>query len=110
MNSLVQNLWNTFMSGRTDVVEESVETPTPTQDSTIPTQPLKEETVKKSFSEELNYLIAHKGEFDTLNISLKEILAIIPRHRPRIEAYRGFLSYATSQGKTITIISNKTKK
>jgi len=108
MSSLVQNLWNTFMSGRTDVVEESVETPT--QAPTIPTQPMKEEAVKKSFAEELNDLIANKGEFETLDISLKEILAIIPRHRQRIEAYRGFLSYAASLGKTITITSNKTKR
>lgn len=112
MNDLVQNLWNSFMSGRQDVVDDSVEKPTTTIEPAIPTPPLKEErkAVKKSFAEELNDLIAAKGDFERLEISLKELLAIIPRHRPRIEAYRGFLSYATNQGKSISIISNKTKK
>lgn len=113
MNDLVLDLWNSFMSGRQDVVDDSVEKPTTTIESaTIPTSPLKEErkAVKKSFAEELNDLIAEKGEFERLEISLKELLAIIPRHRPRIEAYRGFISYATNQGKSISIISNKTKK
>lgn len=111
MNDLVQNLWNSFMSGRQDVVDDSVEKPTTSLESTIPTSPLKEErkAVKKSFAEELNDLIAEKGDFERLEISLKELLAIIPRHRPRIEAYRGFLSYASSQGKKIIITSNKTK-
>ena len=113
MNDLVQNLWNSFMSGRQDVVDDSVEKPTTTlEPATIPTPSLKEErkAVKKSFVEELNDLIAEKGDFERLEISLKKLLAIIPRHRPRIEAYRGFISYATNQGKSISIISNKTKK
>ncbi|WP_144008012.1 hypothetical protein [Prevotella sp. P5-92] len=112
MNDLIQNLWNSFMSGRQDVVYDSVEKPTTTlEPCTIPTPPLKEErkAVKKSFAEELNDLIAEKGEFERLEISLKELLAIISRHRPRIEAYRGFISYASSQGKKIIITSNKTK-
>ena len=111
MTDLVQNLWNSFMSGRQDVVDDSVEKPTTSLESTIPTSSLKEErkAVKKSFAEELNDLIAEKGDFERLEISLKELLAIIPRHRPRIEAYRGFLSYASSQGKKIIITSNKTK-
>lgn len=110
MNDLIQNLWNSFISGRQDVVDDSVEKPTTTL-ATIPTPPLKEErkAVKKSFAEELNDLIAEKGEFERLEISLKELLAIIPRYRPRIEAYRGFISYASSQGKKIIITSNKTK-
>lgn len=112
MNDLVLDLWNSFMSGRQDVVDDSVEKPTTTIESaTISTSPLKEErkAVKKSFAEELNDLIAEKGEFERLEISLKELLAIIPRYRPRIEAYRGFISYASSQGKKIIITSNKTK-
>ncbi|OYP54300.1 hypothetical protein CIK99_13820 [Prevotella sp. P5-92] len=112
MNDLVQNLWNSFMSGRQDVVDDSVKPTNTLEPATIPTPPLKEErkAVKKSFAEELNDLIAEKGDFERLEISLKELLAIISRHRPRIEAYRGFISYATNQGKSISIISNKTKK
>lgn len=111
MNDLVQNLWNSFMSGRQDVVDDSVKPTTTFEPATIPTSTLKEErkAVKKSFAEELNDLIAEKGEFERLEISLKELLAIIPRHRPRIEAYRGLISYASSQGKKIFITSNKTK-
>ena len=111
MNDLIQNLWNSFISGRQDVVDDSVKPTTTIEPATIPTSPLKEErkVVKKSFAEELNDLIAEKGEFERLEISLKELLAIIPRHRPRIEAYRGFISYASSQGKKIIITSNKTK-
>ena len=111
MNDLVQNLWNSFMSGRQDVVDDSVKPTTTLEPATIPTPPLKEKrkAMKKSFAEELKDLIAEKGEFERLEISLKELLAIIPRYRPRIEAYRGFLSYASSQGKKIIITSNKTK-
>ena len=99
MNDLIQTLWNSFMSGRQDVVDDNVK----------PTLKEERKAVKKSFAEELNDLIAEKGEFERLEISLKELLAIIPRHRPRIEAYRGFISYASSQGKKIIITSNKTK-
>ncbi len=50
-------------------------------------------------------------EGGTIEISLQDLLAIVPRTRPRIEAYQGLRSYLSQKyGVTLDINSRKSKK
>ena len=44
-----------------------------------------------------------------IDITLQDLLHIIPRKRRRIDAYRGLVSRLNKMGVTLTIKSNKTK-
>ncbi len=44
-----------------------------------------------------------------IEITLQDILQIIPRARRRVDAYRGLVSRLNKMGVTLTITSNKTK-
>ena len=44
-----------------------------------------------------------------IEITLQDLLQIIPRKRRRIDAYRGLVSRLNKMGVTLTITSNKTK-
>ena len=49
-------------------------------------------------------------EGTVINISLQDLLAIVPRNRPRIEAYQGLRSYLIEKyGVTLNINSRKTR-
>ncbi len=50
-------------------------------------------------------------EGETIEISLQDLLAIVPRNRPRIEAFQGLRSYLSQKyGVTLDIKSRKTKR
>lgn len=102
MDNLIQNLWDSFFGCE---ISSDREKDASTTQQIAP----QKRTEKKSYAEELDTLTTAKGDFMELTISLQEMLSLIPRHRKRIDAYRGFLSYAESQGKKIIITSNKTK-
>ena len=63
-------------------------------------------------------IVALEGEYGKLstqtglsiNLTLKEALALMPRNRKRIDAYAGLMSYLKKEyGITLTITSQKTK-
>ncbi len=49
-------------------------------------------------------------EGETIEISLQDLLAIVPRNRPRIDAYQGLRTYLLQEYKVTLIINRKKRK
>lgn len=98
--NLIQNLYDTFFGQPTTLLQKN-------------TPPLKKEEItlhhKTPFAEELMLLENKYGYFEELTITLQEMLLLLPRRRERVDAYRGLVSYAAKNGKTIIIKSRKNK-
>ena len=94
--NLITNIIQTFTPHPKPNVEENKPTPS-----------------KPSYLTDLDIIREKYGELTAgkvISVSLKELLKIIPRHRPRIEAYMGLVgTLKRDYGVELKIYSQKTK-
>lgn len=102
--NLITNLLDCFFSSRINS-----DAPTTEEKNTLP---LKEEIpphTKVPFTKELEVLVERYGEFDTLEVELQELLAVLPRRRARVDSYNRLVGWLAKQNIVLKIKSRKTK-
>lgn len=98
--NLITNLLDCFFSSTITTVEKN-------------TLPLKKEKIpphtKVPFTKELEVLVERYGEFETLEVELQELLAVLPRRRARVDSYNMLVKWLEKQNIKLKIKSRKTK-
>jgi len=119
MDFSITNLLNSFSSHLTNNKQAKKEKEKALKQEE--NKPTKQISSAKPAPRQRNSIIAdikafcdHFGEPEpgkTIEVTLKELLQIIPRHRPRIEAYNGLVGLLQREfNVTLEITSQKTKK
>lgn len=89
-------------------------TPNRLENDAVPSVIVKKGSIGK-YQKDIAALEERYGKLSTqtglsINLTLKEALALMPRNRKRIDAYAGLVSYLKREyGITLTITSQKTK-
>lgn len=98
------NLVNNIFSSLSPVALSSKSTP-PSQ-RTLDTKP---EAIPQDMDREITTLEKHLGALDnrTVTISLKELAAIIPRKRVRIDAYSKLTKHLKANSNTTLLITSR---
>lgn len=118
--AMINRLINALFSPRQDLTElkekmKQKEVPTTPADDEKKVVMFRPQPIAKQskYQGDIDALEAKFGELTTgvcIETTLQDLLAIVPRNRPRVEAYQGLISELKRMGVELKITSRKSKK